>query len=522
VELFKLSTPDNAPEGCGSLYYRTVHGNLTKNQNGYELSDNAIVTTDTYFNIFSSSKYSEYTKAENITFTTKVSGKLNICLHVLTAEKDDVIEQVPVDSETPMNVSIQFSINGLSDKENATCHYVSFESQGTSTIHEFGSYSTETEQTDIRLAVIICTFKREEYVDRTVEALKGVISDPSYDPKQIDIFVIDNGRTLTDDAFSEPYVHLIPNRNLGGSGGFARGMIEACEHNATHILLMDDDIILDPNSVYKTFNILKILKEEHKDAFILGGMLDSNKPTMQYEAGALYDGEFRKRKGDLDLLSPESLLYNDRYERTDYGGWWYACIPAHICKDNLPLPLFVKMDDVEYCLRNMNDHLIMNGIGVWHETFSNKQNRIGEYYYLRRNSNIVKSVSELGMDSFTHDFWKDVMYLISLSDQISLDLYLRAISDYMKGIDFLIETDEEKLHEELQRMDTTNETYQPGTGNRKALLRSIFTRFFWRNFTRGLKLRIKYLKDHKEISKEYQTRSNELTNIKMWKHRLNI
>ena len=521
MELFKLSAPDYAPDGCESLYYRVMKGNITINNNKYKLSNDAIVSTDTYFNIFSSSKYSEYTNAENIVFTTTVSGKMNICLHVCTEEKDEIIEQVPVCSDAPQNISISFNINGLSDRTSITCHYVTFESDGPSTIHEWGSYSSDIQSKDVRLAVVICTFRREPFVKKTVEALENIISHQSYDTNDIDVYVIDNGQTLSDNLFSSPYVHLIPNRNLGGSGGFTRGMIEAVENNATHILLMDDDIVLDPNTVHKTLNLLKILKDEHKDAFILGGMLDLNEPTEQFEAGSLYNGRFIRCKGDLDLLSSESLLHNDLFEKADYGGWWYACIPAHICENNLPLPLFVKMDDVEYSLRNMNDHIIMNGLGVWHENFSNKLKRVGEDYYLERNSMIIRSVSELD-DSFTHYFWHKVLYLISVSEQTSLDLYLHGISDYLRGADFLLDLNEEEYHLQLQKMDTDEGTYRMKAGRSRTLVKLAFTRRFWKNIACSSKVYFRFMRNRKRVSREYRDHLEELTDTEMWKRRLNI
>ena len=520
MELFKLSTPDHAPEGCESLYFRVFNGSLNKKENYYKLSDDAIIATNTYFNIFSSSKYAEYTKAENITFTSKVSGKMDVCLHMCTQERDDVIKHVPVASETPVDVSLEFNIKGLSDREKITCHYVSFESKGSSKIHEFGSYSTDANQDDIRLALAICTFHREEYVNRTVNALRGMISDPTYDSEQIDIFIVDNGKTLEKDMFSEPFIHLIPNRNLGGSGGFTRGMIEACEHNATHVLLMDDDIILDPDAVYKTFNLLKILKEEHKDAFILGGMLDSNAPTTQYEASSFYNGQFTKRKDNLDLVSEKSLIFNDLFEYANYGAWWYMCMPTHICDNNLPLPLFIKMDDVEYGLRTMRDHVVMNGIGIWHENFDEKRNRVMENYYHERNSRITESVCKLDVRPFVFSFWHKVLYFISLSDYVSLYMYTRAIRDYTKGVDFLMNIDEEELHFILQEKDNSREIYRISPGEPKALIRKIVTWDFWRVCAKCLKIYIKYLIFRKRISKEYYNSLDELTKTEKWNNRL--
>jgi Predicted glycosyltransferases len=519
VELFRLSVPDNAPEGCESLYYRMVRGNLTKVQNGYELSDNATVATDNYFNIFSSSKYAEYTKAENITFTTRVSGKMDVCLHVCTSEKDDIIKQVPVDSEMPVNVSLEFNINGLSDKENITCHYISFESKGTSKIHEFGSYSIQAEQSDVRLAIVICTFNREEYVNKTIAALKNMISDPSYDSKQIDVFIIDNGRTLTEEICSEPYIHLIPNRNLGGSGGFARGMIEACEHNATHILLMDDDIVLDPNAIYKTLNILRILKEEHKNAFLLGGMLDSDEPTMQFEAGSMYDGRFTRRKGGLDLTSRKSLMFNDLFEKTDYGAWWYMCMPAHICNNNLPLPFFIKMDDVEYGLRNMKDHIVMNGIGIWHESFEGKRNRITENYYHERNFRIIMSIYELKNYHFIN-FWHKVLFHLSSMDLEAIDLYIKGIQDYTLGPNFVSNINEEELHAEIQKVSTA--PYNAPQYPLKSLARNFLKADFWRAILKCSFTRTKEIGKRKRVSKDYKEEWKNSTTTKYWKEQFKM
>ena len=56
------------------------------------------------------------------------------------------------------------------------------------------------------------------------------------------MFVVDNGRTLDAEGLSDDLITVIPNENVGGAGGFARGMIAALESDEdfTHVLLMDD------------------------------------------------------------------------------------------------------------------------------------------------------------------------------------------------------------------------------------------------------------------------------------------
>ncbi|RAZ20198.1 glycosyltransferase family 2 protein, partial [Klebsiella oxytoca] len=52
-------------------------------------------------------------------------------------------------------------------------------------------------------------------------------------------------------------------------------------------------------------------------------------------------------------------------------------------KDNLPLPIFIRGDDLEYGLRNMKTLILMNGICVWHEPFENKYSSFLAYYVIR-------------------------------------------------------------------------------------------------------------------------------------------
>ena len=56
-----------------------------------------------------------------------------------------------------------------------------------------------------------------------------------------------------------------------------------------------------------------------------------------------------------------------------YGAWWYSCIPLNEVREKgLPLPLFVRCDDVEYGMRTKPTYMTMNGICVWHEGFEGR------------------------------------------------------------------------------------------------------------------------------------------------------
>ena len=59
-------------------------------------------------------------------------------------------------------------------------------------------------------------------------------------------------------------VTVVPNMNAGGAGGFSRGMIEILKkrdlEDFTHILLMDDDAIVEPDLLVRIYGFLSTIK----------------------------------------------------------------------------------------------------------------------------------------------------------------------------------------------------------------------------------------------------------------------
>ena len=99
------------------------------------------------------------------------------------------------------------------------------------------------------------------------------------------MYVIDNGRTLDAPALSSERITVTPNDNVGGAGGFTRAMITAMEQEpkATNIILMDDDVAVSPESIKRTYNVLRLLKPEYEEAMISGAMLNYEVGEDQWE-----------------------------------------------------------------------------------------------------------------------------------------------------------------------------------------------------------------------------------------------
>ena len=309
----------------------------------------------------------------------------------------------------------------------------------------------------VDIAINICTFRREAFVKRNLEILrKAILQNPEHEMYQhLQVFISDNGKTLDIPDLAGRQVHIVPNKNVGGAGGFTRGLIEILhcpDYAATHVLFMDDDILIEPEALFRTYTLLHCRKKEYEDLFIGGAMLRLDQQNIQVEAGAAWNaGSLQSRKSGVDLNTVDGCLYNEIEEYVEFNAWWYCCTPMSVVReDNLPLPIFIRGDDLEYGLRNMRHLLLMNGICVWHEPFENKYSSFLEYYILRNllydNALHCPGYSKW---QFLRRLYSNVIRQLFYYRYQNVELIFRGINDFFKGVDFLRGTDGEKLHQEI-------------------------------------------------------------------------
>jgi GT2 family glycosyltransferase len=209
--------------------------------------------------------------------------------------------------------------------------------------------------------------------------------------------VVDNARTVNPELvknYGDRFT-LFPNENTGGAGGFTRGIKEAiaAPDNFDYVLLMDDDVVVAPQAVQRTEALLSHLHPEYRKHFISGAMLRLDTPTVQHEATAYWNGwRVRPIHGNLDLgnFTNVSKSCIPVSHRRQYAAWWYCVIPIDKqMKNDLPAPLFVNGDDIEYSLRKASGIIHLNGIAIWHESFSGKLNSVKHVYLTVRNGLII-------------------------------------------------------------------------------------------------------------------------------------
>lgn len=435
------------------LYYR---GNLEKDKNRYIIKNGEIVEFNTYFNSFSVEKWKKYTNIKKLILNLTISGICEINIKNKYYEnkilKEDIIQTISVNEKNEKSIQIPMEILKLKG-------IISFEINGIQDciIHK-GNWSDDEnrELNDVKIGICICTFKREEFVKRNVNMLKDKIldNDNSQMRDKLQIFVVDNAQTLDEKEFEHKNIHFIKNKNVGGAGGFTRGIIEATfksNNNITNCILMDDDIIFDSSVVEKTYSFLSLLKKEYSKCMIGGAMLLENNRGIQAVSGEQWNGKNRvMRNANLDLIVEENIVKNELEGEINYNGWWYCCIPTSIItRNNLPLPIFIHMDDVEYGIRNQNGLIVLNGIGVWHPDFVNK-GPITNTYYNVRNKLIIDSKYGQNKKFNTKMYLLTiVLYYLCQYKYAEAELALRGYKDYYSGIDNFKKIDAEELHKNL-------------------------------------------------------------------------
>lgn len=421
------------------------------------------VEFNTYFNGVSYGKWRQYTDIKKVYLHVEIEGSCDITLCGYHLENDIPIRAALAEKHVEANERTSVYMEYPENKE----QILGFEIKTLGEVRIFGGYYEgefdEGNTKNVELALATTTCWKEEYIKGNVRRLKESILDSEEDIcDHFKVHIVDNGRTLKREDFPDDdriYYHL--NKNTGGSGGYARGMIESIHQTpkATHVLLMDDDVMILPDSIYRTYVLLKHIKERYKESFVSGAMLVLEEKNVQHEdIGTVDDmGTFIPLKPRWNHFQLWDNLHNEKaYKRKNmYQAWWYCCIPMSVIdKNGLPLPLFIRGDDVEYSLRCKADIISMNGICVWHMGFYGKYSASMNLYQEIRNLMIGQSASDVyqGVDLLRRIriYYRDNMLK---HDYGAAELVLRAFEDYMKGPKFIMQDRGEAIVKENGKLN---------------------------------------------------------------------
>jgi GT2 family glycosyltransferase len=255
------------------------------------------------------------------------------------------------------------------------------------------------------LAVAITTFNRQEACLRQLGALAAAAREGGcLDGVLGRVILVDQGTTPVTDSAGFTAIQeslgecltVIRQQNLGGSGGFTRGLHEGLKDSRiTHVALLDDDALAQPEGLAHAWAFAQAAR---RPTFVGGHMFDAAAPTNLYRLGEVLDHTrftWTSLPGtpmntDLAHTPVSDHAWLGPAYSVDFQPWWMCLVPrAAVEVIGLPMPFFLKWDDVEFGIRAKAagfGSVVLPGAVVWHDSWVGKDAESGwQAYFLLRN-----------------------------------------------------------------------------------------------------------------------------------------
>ena len=365
----ELSLPTN-------LYF-VADGNVLSAENGTALSVRfgSKVCFNTFFNGISVGVWKRNCSLENMSYILKGQGKFLIRVGLINKS-----------SATDWMQSDQIELNSDGVRLDIRCWpaivdgiiFLELTATEDCTFSGGALVTNSAPINNVKLGIVVTHYNRKQYVLPAIKRLRTqLLEDPLYQ-NSVSLVVIDNSNNISAEEVQGAV--LIPNINLGGSGGFMRGLLYLKDNEFTHCLFMDDDASCEVESIRRTFAIFQF---SHIERFSMSGsLLLENSPVFLYEKGACFDGVVRPLKHGLDMTNPNDLLKAEQEEKIEYGAWWFFGFKISDVR-NFAFPFFVRGDDIQFGISNKFNVETMNGVACWGEDFSYKSSPLTRYLDVR-------------------------------------------------------------------------------------------------------------------------------------------
>ena len=402
----------------------------------------------TYFNAFPASYWSRWTELDEVELSVRVSGTGTVGVycsnghgHTRLVDRREVGD-APLRFRLPLT---EFDEGGWSWFDivagSAAVVLESAEWHG-------GGHATVTPST---VAVAITTLNRPGYVTDLVRelgrenAVRAAIST---------VVVVDQGdqRVRQHPGFSEATgdlgdrLRVVEQANLGGSGGFARGMREAMSTAGTrYVLLLDDDVAIEPESVLRAQAFADLCRQPT----IVGGqmlnLLDRSRLHTFGEVVRLRPYDWGPAAGvqedhDFARHSLPATAWMHRRIDVDYNGWWMCLIPIGALRDvGLAAPYFIAWDDAEYGLRARRagyPTVTLPGMAVWHLPFTGKSDMSDWKVYFNHRNRLITALLHHTQITATRgalDSFGEQLRNVLTMQYAAAHLRLAAVEDVLAG-----------------------------------------------------------------------------------------
>jgi len=269
------------------------------------------------------------------------------------------------------------------------------------------------------LAIVICNFNKLDYLKGCLKSLYK----SNFEALTYDVIVVDNASSDGSTKFVKdnyPKIILLQNdTNIGGAGGFDRGIKYAIQEMYKYVVLLDNDILLEENTI---LNLFKYIKANPKVGVVGSKICTMDNKDILQEMGSFIDFEdkfnvytpLKSHKDDSSL--PEVVV-------CDYVPACCMITSYEVLKKvgSFDVEHFIYWDDMDWCIRvkkaSYEIHSINNS-RVFHKMGAvNHINTFGFYYFERnRIMFFLKHLKEDKFDKFLDSTCNWLIILIFFSN----------------------------------------------------------------------------------------------------------
>ncbi|TXH43711.1 MAG: glycosyltransferase family 2 protein [Actinobacteria bacterium] len=369
-----------------------------------ELTQGQTLNTDGYFNRLHAGYWARWTVLDAVEVAVTGTGRARVVIRRSTANAMETTVRV---LEGELSETLSASVP-LGPSAAGGCLWLEIEALDPVVVVTAAGYWGETNrELDLRTDIAVCTYNRP---DDVLSLLKSFQRDEEC-AKVIDhVWIVDNGEQSFEElpgsqqviqAFGDSLSHLFQ-PNLGGSGGFSRGLFEAAYHgDSPSVLLLDDDVVVEPEGLRRSVVFFHLAK---RPVVVGGHMLNRAVPTELHSSAEWIDtkkmiwGPAPGGEEAVDLVTERQ----DEVLDAGFNAWWSCLIPTDaVRKVGLGMPFFIKYDDVEYGYRLLRagfPTVTLPGFAVWHEPWTLKDDAIDwTNYFHTRNRLVFAALMSAGL-----------------------------------------------------------------------------------------------------------------------------
>lgn len=403
----------------------------------------------TYFNAFPASYWKRWTTVESVRLTVATEGEGTVIVYKSNARGSlQRVDSARVSGRTESVFDLPLRPFG-----DGGWYWFDVLAGASTLTLDHAEWTTAQPQPKApgTITLEITTLNKADYC---LGNLRTLASSPEVLEHLREIIIVDQGNDKVQDqadfeevaAGLQGKLRIINQSNLGGSGGFSRGMYEGVQNGSDYVLLLDDDVVVEPESILR---MLAFSDSCRKPTLVGGHMFDLFDRTVLYTWGETINTyrfhpaeatEAQYQRHDFGGRNLRSTPWMHRRADVDYNGWWMDMIPTSVIKEiGLSLPVFIKWDDMEYGLRakQAGYHTVsLPGTAVWHISWVDKDDLVNwqSYFHVRNRliAALLYSPYDRGGRVVRETEFQSVKHLISMQ-YYTEDIRIRALKDVLAG-----------------------------------------------------------------------------------------